>query len=228
VNRFTAISIIAFLALFATSPAQTNSANYNIWMNQLGKPGDTIYIEDRKKLVQVKGLWQCKDSIVGFDDTLPSGDKIIIRIENMKFQQANHKIHLYDTVFKYVNGVKKIDRLIARDLIDGKLAYGVVAEEPRREIRYMEIIWNGHWLNIPESATHNLYDVHLCHSDGSSVQAYISQNGKLLYVYLTGSDGAGGYAAKLIFNRKRYLTRIINTNEMLDGYDALDETVKDE
>lgn len=38
------------------------------------------------------------------------------------------------------------------------------------------------------------------------------------------SDGAGSYSVKFIFDRTKYLTRIVTTNEMVNGYDFLDGT----
>ena len=89
------------------------------------------------------------------------------------------------------------------------------------EISHLKIKWNKNWLSIPDSAYHNLYEAHLCLGH-LPIEAYITKGNKLLFIYLYGSDGAGGYAVKFVFNRKKYLTRIVTTNELIDGYDFLD------
>jgi hypothetical protein len=59
------------------------------------------------------------------------------------------------------------------------------------------------------------------------VEAYIFEN-RNLFIYIHGSDAAGGFSVKFVFDKKRYQTRIIGTNEMTDGFDFLDGTAKHE
>ncbi len=189
-------------------------------------PKDTIYIQDRKKLEKIGGL-KCTDTIVTFNSTTKSGDKISISIRNKKFIASNHTLNLADTVYKFIHNEKRIDYLIAKDLIDGRRAFGIDGTYPKVELSEIKIKWNDTWLTIPDSAFHNLYETHLCF-DYLPVEAYVTKNNKLLYIYISASDGVGSYSVKLVFNRQKYLTRIVNINEMTDGYDFLDATAKEE
>ena len=187
---------------------------------------DTIYIHDRKKLEKIVGL-KCIDTAVTFNSTTKTGDRIYILLRNKKFIKSKHTLDLVDTVYKFNHNEKIIDGLIAKDLIDGKQAFGIDGTYPKMEMSLIKIKWNSIWLTIPTSAFHNLYETHLC-LDHLPVEAYITKNNKLLFLYIYASDGAGGYAVKLVFNRQKYLTRIVNRNEMTDGYDFLDATAKEE
>ncbi|HLP51277.1 MAG TPA: hypothetical protein VK154_10365 [Chitinophagales bacterium] len=193
-------------------------------MNHLEKPGDTIYIQDRKKLFKLAG-YTCNSEQSSFTSKTQFDDTIVICFKTRKFNAADHKVDLNDTVFKYIHNEKRIDYFKGKNLIDGEYAYGIDGNEPRVEFHFIEIIWGKHWLEIPEKAYKNLFDAHLC-KNYIPVEAYITNNGKLLFVYFHGSDGAGAYTAKLVFNRKRYVTRVINTSEMSIGYDFLDCTAK--
>lgn len=189
-------------------------------------PKDTIYIQDRKQLEKIGGL-KCTDTTVTFNSTTKAGDKISISIRNKKFIASAHTLDLADTVFKVIHNEKRVDYLISKDLIDGRRAFGIDGTYPKVELSEIKIKWNGTSLTIPDSAFHNLYEAHLC-LDYLPVEAYVTKNNKLLYIYIAASDGAGSYSVKLVFNRQKYLTRIVNRNEMTDGYDFLDATAKEE
>lgn len=189
-------------------------------ISYMQSPSDTIYIQDRKILEKIGGL-KCTDTTVTFNYTTKSGDKVFISIKNSIFVPAKHTIYLSDTVFKFIHNEKRVDYLIEKNLIDGRPAYGNNTNYPQVEIEKIKIRWNDTWLIIPDSAFHNLYETHLC-LDYLPVESYVTNNGKLLYVYIYASDGAGSYAVKLIFNRNKYLTRIVNTNECSIGFDFLD------
>lgn len=185
-------------------------------------PKDTVYIEDRKKLEKIGGL-KCTAATAIFKSKTKTGDSIYISIRNKKFIASNHSLYLADTIFKFIHNEKRIDHLIAKDLIDGKRAFGIDANYPNVELSEIKIKWNHTWLKIPDSAFHNLYETHLC-LDYLPVEAYLNRAKTLLYIYISASDGAGSYSVKLVFDRHKYLTRIVNRNEMTDGYDFLDAT----
>lgn len=188
-------------------------------------PSDSIYIETRKQLERVKGH-NCSDSIVTFNYTTTKGDKIEIQIEERLFDLSKHKLDLIDTVV-YVNnhGQKKVDCIKVKNIIDGKYSYGIDANMPISEIKSMTVKWNGHKLIIPNTAYSNLYQPHLC-LDYLTVEPYLTIDNKNLYIYIYGSDGAGAYSVKFVFDQQKYLTRIIGTNEMTNGFDFLDGTAK--
>ncbi|MEP7127718.1 MAG: hypothetical protein ABI729_02570 [Chitinophagales bacterium] len=222
-------TLIFLLTLLTTLTAQTTFAQINdSWafknelISYMQTPGDTIYIQDRKKLEEIKEM-TCADTTVTFNDMSKSGERIYITISKTKFISAKHTIEVPDTVFKFIHNEKRVDYLIVKDLIDGRPAYGIDGNYPLFELNRLTIKWNGAWLTIPDSAFHNLYETHLC-----SAEAYLTNDNKLLYLYISASDGAGSYAVKLVFNRRQYLTRIVNRNEMTDGYDFLDANTKEE
>lgn len=189
-------------------------------------PNDTIYIQDRRKLNKIDGL-KCTDTTATFNSQTKIGDWISISIRNNKFVSSNHTLDLVDTVYKCIHNEKRINYIISKDLIDGRQAFGIDGNYPKVELSEIRIKWNDTWITIPDSAIHNLYETHLC-LDHFPIEAYITNDNKLLYIYISASDGAGSYSVKLAFNRQKYLTRIVNRNEMTNGYDFLDATVIEE
>ena len=185
-------------------------------------PRDTIYIQDRMQLEKIGGL-ECTDTTVTFNYTTKTDDQIFISIHNKKFIATNHTLDLADTVYTFIHNKKRIDDLIVKNLIDGREAFGIDGTYPRVELDNIRIKWNNTWLTIPDSAFHNLYETHLC-LDYFPVEAYLTKDNKLLYIYIAASDGIGSYSVKLVFNRQKYLTRIVTRNEMTHGYDFLDAT----
>lgn len=186
-------------------------------------PADSIYVMDRKLLERVAGM-TCNDKVVAIKSKIQNGDKIEIKIENGDFEPTKHRIYLYDTIPEIVNGRKLYDLMEVKNLIDNRYSYGIDGTMPRTEIKSMSIKWNEMNLAIPDSAFSNLYEPHLC-SELLAVEAYIFNN-KNLFVYINASDFAGGYSVKFVFDKEKYLTRIITTNEMTNGYDFLDGTAK--
>lgn len=187
-------------------------------------PSDTIYIEDRKQLEKVNGH-DCNDSIVIFNYASKVEDKIEIKIEKGVFEPSKHNLELADTVYKYIHEQKRVDYLEVKNIIDGRYSYGVDGTMPESEIKSMTIKWNGQSLTIPDTAYSNLYQPHLC-LDYLVVESYLTKDNKNLYIYISGSDAAGGYSVKFVFDNKKYLTRIVGTNEMTDGFDFIDGTAK--
>jgi hypothetical protein len=190
----------------------------------LNNPSDSIYIEDRKQLEKIKGR-DCSEDILTFDYTSKKGHKIEIQIVKGPFDPSKHKIYLADTVYKFIHGQKRVDYLLVKNLIDGRYSYGIDGTVPRTEIKSLTIKWNEQNLIIPDTAISHLYEPHVC-LDYLQVEPYLTQDNKNLYIYLYGSDGAGGYSVKFIFDNQKYLTRIVGTNEMTDGFDFLDGTAK--
>ncbi len=185
--------------------------------NSLTNPTDSIYILDRHQLEKV-GDMTCNNKVVTFSYLTQSKERIEIRIEKGDFEPKKHKIYLFDTISTIANAHE------IKNLIDNRYSYGIDGDMPITVFKDMSIKWSGHDISIPDSAFSNLYEPHLC-SDYLAVEAYISKN-KNLFVYVNASDGAGGYAVKFVFDKEKYLTRIVTTNEMTNGYDFLDGTAK--
>lgn len=219
--------MIFLLTVQATFGQIRNSWTFkNELIGYMQTPKDTIYIQNRKKLEKIGGL-KCNDTTATFNGTTKTGDRISISIRKNKFIASNHTLDLADTVYKFIHNEKRVDYLISKDLIDGRRAFGIDGTYPKVELSEIKIKWNNQWLTIPDSAFHNLYETHLC-PDHLPVEAYVTKDNKFLYIYISASDGAGSYSVKLVFNRQKYLTRIVNRNEMTDGYDFLDATAKEE
>lgn len=190
----------------------------------LGDPTDSIYIEDRKQLEKVNGR-KCDFNTVTFDYNSKAGDKIKIQIEEGIFDPSKHKLNLADTVYKHIHGQRRVDYLEVRNIVDGRYSYGIDATIPKSDIKSLTIEWNGQKLTIPDTAFSNLYQPHLC-LDFLDIESYLSKDNNNLYIYISGSDAAGSYSVKLIFDKKKYLARIVGTNEMTNGFDFLDGTAK--
>lgn len=186
------------------------------YMAHLLAPKDTIYIEDRHHLEKFS-VSSSNDSKAILNYTAKSGDKISINILTGKFEPSKHNLHINDTVFKSINNEKQVDHIVSKDLIDGTRAYGIDGGFPLKEIKELKIKWNDKWLAIPDSAFKNLFEIH-----PTTIEAYISKDKTLIYLYISASDGAGSYSVKFVFDKKNYITRIVNTNECTNGFDFLD------
>lgn len=191
------------------------------YISQLSSPKDTVYIEDRHKLEKFKGL-NHTDTSVTISYTEKSGNKFKIRLCAGKFNKKRHKLHLADTVYKFIDNEKRFDYLVTKNLIDEKQAYGIDMGVPRTEIKSLKIIWNEKELLVPKTAFSNLFEAHVY-----SVEVYFAQKKDFIYLYMDGSDGAGSYSVKFVFNKSGYVTRIVTTNECAKGYDFLDALPKD-
>ncbi|MBL4752870.1 MAG: hypothetical protein JKY52_04605 [Flavobacteriales bacterium] len=187
-------------------------------------PSDSIYIADRNQLEKVTG-YDCTDNMLTFIFTSKTKDKIEIAIEKGVFSRSQHILELADTVYKHIHGQKRVDYLKVKNIIDGRYSYGIDATIPKSEIKSMSVIWNRKSLAIPDTAFSTFYESHLC-GKLILVEAYLSKDNKNLFIYISGSDGAGSYSVKFVFDKVTYITRIVGTNEMTDGFDFLDGTAK--
>ena len=90
------------------------------------------------------------------------------------------------------------------------------------EIKSIRIKWHNVELKIPKLAYQNLFSARLCSPHARPVEAYVTNDRKLLYIYVSSSDASESYAVKFVFNRTGYVTRIFNLTECADEYDFLD------
>lgn len=191
------------------------------YLENLQSMDDTIYIQNRHKMERILGL-RSDDTTATYNFLTKFQDKIFIKILCGQFEPFKHNIYLYDTIYKEIKQIKYVDHLLSRDLIDGKRGYGIDGKFPLKEIKEFKLKWNENWLDIPKKAFGNLYEVHL-----KSIEAYLSDNKHFIYVYLSGSDGAASFSVKFVFNKNKYVTRIITTNECTNAYDFLDALAED-
>ena len=182
----------------------------------LENPKDTIYVQDRKKLEKFSEQQKYKDSAVVNYKT-KAGVQFHILLASAPFDRSKHKIKPADSFFQVVNGRRQLDYISGNDRIDNRKAYGIDSDFPKKEIKELKIKWGEHWLMIPKTACTNLFEPNF-------IEAYFSKNKQLLYLYMSGSEGAGSYSVKFVFNKTGYITRLIGTNECMDGFDFLDAT----
>ncbi len=190
----------------------------------LSSPSDSIYIKDRLQLEKVSG-YNCSDNILTFNYNTSLGYRIEIQIEKGQFIPSDHKVELTKTVYKFMNNQKRVDYIEVKNLIDDRYSYGIDGDMPKTEIKSLTIKWNGNNLTIPDTAYSNLYEPLLC-TDHLKVESYLTTDNSNLFIYMYGSDGAGGYSVKFVFDKNSYVTRIVGTNEMTNGFDFLDGKAK--
>ncbi|MEI8279446.1 MAG: hypothetical protein WCG87_06755 [Bacteroidota bacterium] len=214
---------ILFLSLtvqdFCNAQMKPNWFFHDELVNDIENSKDTVYIFDRTKLERLNSIKQL-DNAAEISCKTKNGDSINLLITSSQFNSSKHKVHLADTVYKFIHNRKEVDYLIEKNIIDGKKFYGFYGEVRRIEISKLKIKWGRNWLIVPRRAYSNLFEPHF-----SSLEAYLSENKKLLFIYLHGADGADSYSVKFVFNEKQYLTRLITTIECVDGYDFLDAKV---
>lgn len=180
---------------------------------------DTVYIFDRTKLEKLGGIKTLTNGAT-INCKTKKGDSLFLFVREKKFERSKHKFHLEDTVYKLIHNRKIVDHVVENATIDGKRSYGVDGDVPKTEISELKIKWGSSWLKIPRSAYSNLFEPYF-----PSIEAYLSRDKKLLFVYLSGSDGAGSYSVKFVFDRNQYLARLVTTVECTNGYDFLDAKV---
>jgi len=207
---------MALSAQFANGQMKPNWKFRNELLANLISPQDTIYIQDRHNLEKFIGF-KFTDTTATISYQTTMGDKIFVLIKEGKFEPTKHKLNLSDTVYKFINNKKQVDYLVVKNLIDDKQAFGIDGVVPNKEFRELKIKWDDKWLTIPDSSFKNLYEIH-----PRTLETYVSKDKKLIYLYISGSDGAGGYSIKFVFDKTGFKTRLISTNECTDGYDFLD------
>ncbi|MEO0468873.1 MAG: hypothetical protein AAF206_04570 [Bacteroidota bacterium] len=197
------------LASIRASSSQDSAFVEYVIRQLLDGPQDLVFVSNRN-LLDGLCVSHCSQQLVEIHDTLAKGKLVDIKLQTEEFDSAAHQ-------YSYFSGP---DSLI--ETIDGLAAYGSVDAIPRRQISGLSIKWGKRQLEIPQDAFENLYNPNLCQSEifHQAVMAYPSIDGKYLYVYIYGGQGAGTYFAKLIFDKKRYLKKIVSEYSDLIRYNA--------
>ena len=168
--------------------------------NFLINPSDIQYISNRTILPKIKQT-TCDSVQSKINGILPTGETIEVQIQTGQFDSTNHTISRYKEEV-YGDAIEKID---------GQIPYGGGFDIPNNEIHNFSIKINGKKLKIPKTAYQNLFAPNICnetHFD-RKIEAYTSIDGQFIYIYIYGGDGASTYFAKLIFNKEKYLTKIV-------------------
>lgn len=178
----------------------------------LEEPQDVMFVSNRD-LLQSLCVSFCSKQSVEIHDTLKGGRIASIEVFTTAFDSTAHD-------FMYFTGD---DSLIKA--IDGRRVFGAVDRKPLSQVDSMHIKVGKRSLKIPREAYEDLYDPNLCNAGffQQPVGAYPSLSEDYLYVYIYGGRSSGIYFAKLIFDKKRYIKKIVAEYEDLIQYGAIRE-----
>lgn len=173
---------------------------------------DTIYIYSRHLLKKFETLEHSESYIrFGYHNY-----EVVVSIKD--FDESIHMLNLVDTIRKNDGSV---DYLKVNNLINGRKAYGIDGNKPNTELKAFIVKENNQTVNIPDTLFGDLFNVNLHASE-----VFYDSDRNLIYIYLDGSDAAGGYSAKFVFEGTEYITRIIAEHcgfNFIDGikYDCI-------
>lgn len=179
--------------------------------NLLEKPTHRCFISNRSLLRQLDISFCDKQKVI-IRDSLKTGEVCEIIMETTRFNPDLHKI-------------KADEDTSLIESIDNLYPYGGEYGVPYREINKLKIKINNQSLSIPKSSYCNLFDPILCENHGfiRQVEAFESLDGKYIYLYIYGGNAAGTYFSKLVFDKKRFITRIISGYESLSQHGSFRE-----
>lgn len=168
--------------------------------NLLKNSSDKKYISNRTILPKFKQT-TCDSVQTKINGTLPTGETIEVLIQIGQFDSTKHTISLY----------KEKDYGEAIEKIDGQYPYGGEYGMPNNEIQIFSVKVNGKQLKIPKTAYQNLFAPNICNDLHfyRKIESYSSMDGQYIYIYIYGGNAASTYFAKLIFNKEKYLTKLV-------------------
>lgn len=178
----------------------------------LDGPQDIAFIANRELLTPLD-IGHCSADSLTMIDSLEDGSTIRMYLRTIPFSPENH-------TFQYYPG---LDSIVEE--IDELPAYGAMMGLPGREIDSMYIRWDERDLVIPREAFANLYDPNMCSPDWfrQNIMAFPSLDERYLYVYVFGGESSNMYFAKLIFDRYRYLKKIVTEYADLVDFGVIHE-----
>lgn len=168
----------------------------------LQKPTDLKYVSCLKLLPKLKRVL-CDSLKTKIKGKLKTGESVEIYLKTKAFTPQKHKIVYQRTEEGEISYTKSID---------GQIPWGGEYGLPTHEIELLSVRINGKEVDIPKDAYQNFYDFNICQNWGPlsrKFEAYTSIDGKFIYLYLEGGNAAGSYLAKLVFDKEKYLTRMI-------------------
>ncbi|MEO0896412.1 MAG: hypothetical protein AAFY71_08450 [Bacteroidota bacterium] len=178
--------------------------------NILEEPHDVMFVSNRL-LLPTLCLSECSETGLIIHDTLGKRKELYIEIFTRKFDPQRHDI-VYE---QEENG------LIQE--IDGLIPYGAVESLPATVIDSISMRLGRRNIPVPKEAYQDLYNPNLC--DGGyfkqPLSAFTSMNGDYIYLYLYGGESSGTYFAKLIFDKKRYIKKIVAEYQDLIRYGGI-------
>jgi hypothetical protein len=180
----------------------------NQLIRELDSQGDSIYLTKTDDLVLIGSLVGNVDS-VGLSGSSVSGNQYVLRVKVAAFDTSQEMSVLRDTGWVEDEPGKLVPMIRSVYGINGQRVYGLDfgSTKPYRQISEFHLAINGRWIPVPPRAFKTLLEPHLLHSS-LPIRAYESGDGTLLHIYIFGSDGAGAYMAKLVFDHRRHLVTI--------------------
>jgi hypothetical protein len=165
--------------------------------NVLESPEDKMFITNRELLTSLCTK-NCREEAVRIFDSLERKKTIEVNLDLANFVADSHKIEYEGE-----------DSLISA--IDGFLPFGAVTALPQTQIGSLEIRWGKRSLNIPQEAYQDLFNPDFCEGNyfKRPIMAYLSNDKEYLYLYIFGGESSGMYFAKLIFDQRGYIKRIV-------------------
>lgn len=223
------LALVGGHRVVAQAPGGTTPAPAQLHLNSIlgSSPEDSLFL----RMMMEKGLAQspdlmfvthrellrplcvsvCSRDSVIIHDTLSDGTDFRLALYASTFEPDSHR-------YAYFEGP---DSLI--ESIDERPAYGAVDHLPTKQLDSLDLRIDGRSLMVPRSAYRCFYDVNLCQLEYflQPVMAYPSLDEQYFYLYLYGGEGASTYFTKLVFDRERYLTRLVAEYAILSRSQSL-------
>lgn len=176
----------------------------------LEAPQDVMFISNRQ-LLNSLCLSNCTEKSVAIHDTLGKKKEVDIKVYTSKVEPESQVLTYYegpDSLIKAING---------------RRVYGAVDRMPQTRIDSISMRIGRREINIPHEAYADLFDPNLC--DGGyfkrPLAVYTSMDGEYLYMYIYGGKSSGTYLAKLIFDKRQYIKKIVAEYEDLLQFDGI-------
>ncbi|HPR74000.1 MAG TPA: hypothetical protein PLX41_10105 [Bacteroidales bacterium] len=178
---------------------------YSELISTLNDKKDTVYICSRWLLEKFNTV-ENQNTFAKF-----TYDQYEVILKSQIFNEFTHSIDLVDTILRS-NG--KVDHLKVKNIIDGHKAHGIDGNIPRTELSEFVIKIDQDVVEVPKKYFNDIFNANL-----ENTEVYLDTDRSLIFVYINGSDAAGGYSVKYVINRTGYITRIITD---LCGFDFID------
>ncbi|MCI4666946.1 MAG: hypothetical protein MRZ79_02215 [Bacteroidia bacterium] len=176
----------------------------------LEAPEDVMFISNRQ-LLNSLCLSDCSENSLSIHDTLKRRKEVNIKVYTRAFEAESHEISFYEGKDSLIKAV------------DGRKVYGAVDKLPETQVDSISMTIGKKKIKIPAEAYEDLYDPNLC--DGGyfkrPLAVYTSMNGDYMYMYIYGGKSSGTYLAKLIFDKRQYIKKIVAEYEDLLPFDSI-------
>ncbi len=176
----------------------------------LEAPQDVMFISNRE-LLEAFCVNLCREDSLHIHDTLRRNKMIDVYVMTRPFEADSHQISFYPGEDSLVKA------------IDGRKIFGAVDDLPTVQIDSIGMKIGNRDVYIPPEAYRDLFQPNLCEGGyfRRPLMVYPSRNGEYYYMYLYGGRSSGTYLAKLIFDKKNYIKKIVAEYEDLIQYDCI-------